>query len=706
MSTLQFLREKAGVLVAGVIGLSLFLFVVSDFFGGGRGTRLQMKKRNEIGSINGEYISYQDYEQRVQNLQEIYKLSGTTNIDEATAENIREQMWQQMVREKILDVQYDKLGIGVSPEELEEMVLGNEPHAIVQQLFTDRQTGQFNKSFLVNFLKSIEVNETAKKYWLFFEDEIVADRMNNKYNSLITKGLYITSKQAEFESSLASRTVDFSYILKNYMDIPDSTIKVSESEMKAYYSSHKVNYKKTAERDIEYVAFEITPSADDISQAEKWITNTKTEFAETTDLVQYINNTADNRHTGFYFPLTGIPDNLREFAKKENTKEVFGPYLENGSYKLARLLNVADRPDSVRARHILISPNQNLTLEQVRLKADSLVKVLKSGIPFQLVAMTNSDDQGSAQVGGDLGWFQEGRMVVPFNNACFTAKKGEITTIETDYGIHIIEVLEQSKRTKKYEVGIVDRKILASSVTTQKVYAEASKFAGNVDTYEKFTKAIADQNLTKRVVNNVTPQQKTLPGFEKPRLLIMSLFSAEQGKIIQDASEQAVFDIENKYIIAYCTKVSEEGVAPEKDVIGDIKYSIMKDKKAEIITAQLNKFKGESNTLEDISTKSGINKVSEAAQINFRSYSVDGAAGEPSIIGAASIADQSVVSGPVKGNNGVYLLTVNNVITAANEDVKLLKDRLMTTFQMRGAYEAYESIKKNANVIDKRYKFY
>ena len=202
MSTLQFLREKAGVLVAGVIGLSLFLFVVSDFFGRGRGQRMKQKKYYEIGQISGEYISYQDYEVRLQNLLEIYKLSGRTKIDEATTESIREQIWQQMIREKILDPQYKQLGIGVSTEEVDELVLGNNPHQIVQQLFTDQQTGKFNKSFLVNFLKQTEVDETAKKYWLFFENEIVNDRTNTKYNNLVSKGLYVTSKQAEFEKNL------------------------------------------------------------------------------------------------------------------------------------------------------------------------------------------------------------------------------------------------------------------------------------------------------------------------------------------------------------------------------------------------------------------------------------------------------------------------------------------------------------------------
>jgi peptidyl-prolyl cis-trans isomerase D len=705
MSALQFLREKAGVLVAGVIGLSLFLFVVSDFFGRGRGQRSKQKKYYEIGRINGEYISYQDYELRVQNLQEIYKLSGTTNIDEATSESIREQMWQQMVREKILDVQYKDLGIGVSPEELDEMVLGNETHPIVKQLFTDRQSGQFNKSFLVNFLKSIETDETAKKYWLFFEDQIVADRMNTKYNSLVTKGLYITSKQAEFENSLALRTVDFSYLLKNYSDVADTTINVSESDIKAYYSSHKENYKKTAQRDIEYVTFDITPSEDDKLQAEKWINNTKTEFASATDAVQFINSTSDTRHNGFYYPISGVPDSLKAFVKKENLKEVFGPYLENGSYKLARLLDASDRPDSVHARHILVSPKQNMTLEMVRQKADSLVKVIKTGLAFNIVAMANSDDQGSAQVGGDLGWFSEGKMVVPFNNACFTAKKGTLTTVETNYGIHIIEVLDLSKKVRKYEVGIIDRKVLPSSLTNQKVYAEASRFAGSIISYDKFNKAVAEQKLNKRVANNITPQQKTLPGLEKPRLLIMSLFQTEAGKIILDINQQAVFEIGDKYVVGYCTKVSEDGIAPEKDVKNDIRYSILKDKKADLISKEFNNVKGEGKTIEDASSKMG-GKVLEATQINFRSYSVPGAGVEPALIGAATIAEQNILSGPVKGNNGVYLINVNNVVKAKEEDAKLLKDRLMATFQMRGTYEAYEALKKKANITDKRYKFY
>jgi len=705
MSALQFLREKAGVLVAGVIGLSLFLFVVSDFFGRGRGQRLKQKKYYEIGQIGGEYISYQDYEQKLQNLLEIYKLSGRSNLDEATTETMREQTWQQMVREKILDPQYEKLGIGVSTEEVDELVLGNNPHQIVQQLFTDQKTGTFNKSFLVNFLKQTEVYENAKKYWLFFENEIVNDRQNTKYNSLVAKGLYVTSKQAEFDKSLSSNTVDFSYILKNYASLSDSSVKITPADIEAYYSKHKESYKRTALRDVEYVTFDVVPSDDDIKQTELWINKTKDEFATAPNPVEFINLSADSRYVGFYSPISAVPEKLKDFVKKEDLTSIYGPYIEDGSYKIAKLIAVADRPDSVHVRHILLSPNNTRSLEMVKHQADSLIKLIKSGTPFAALAMTNSDDKGSAQIGGDLGWFPEGKMVVPFNNGCFSGKKGDVKTVETTFGIHIIEILAQSKNIRKYNLGFIDRKIIAGSITNQKAYSEASQFAGTNATYDKFIKAIATAKMNKRVANDIAPQQKTLPGLDKPRSLIMALFQATQGKIVLDNSQQAVFEIGDKYVVAYCTKAQEDGIADIKAVENDVRFALIKEKKAELITAEFNKNNGVGKTIDEIARTMGLT-VQEATQVNFKSYTVAGVGTEPALIAAASVAKQGVVAGPVKGNNGVYLLAANNVTTAQGEDLKVVQNRLKTTFQMRGNYEAYEALRKDAKIIDKRYKFY
>ncbi|MBS1232175.1 MAG: peptidylprolyl isomerase, partial [Bacteroidetes bacterium] len=276
---------------------------------------------------------------------------------------------------------------------------------------------------------------------------------------------------------------------------------------------------------------------------------------------------------------------------------------------------------------------------------------------------------------------------------------------ETTFGIHIIEILAQSKTSRKYNIGIVDRKIIPGSLTNQRVYSEASQFAGTNNTYEKFNQAIAEKGLTKRVANDVTPQQKTLPGLDNPRNLIIALFQTENGKIILDNSQQAVFEVADKYVVGYCTKVQEEGIAPLKDVENDVRFLVTRDKKAELISAEFEKNNQPGKSLDDIALSMGLT-VQEATQINFRSYSVPGAGAEPALISAASASKQGTVTGPVKGENGVYMLAVNNTAASTGEDLKLLKERLTSTFQMRGSYEAYEALRKAANIVDKRYKFY
>jgi len=278
-------------------------------------------------------------------------------------------------------------------------------------------------------------------------------------------------------------------------------------------------------------------------------------------------------------------------------------------------------------------------------------------------------------------------------------------TAETTFGVHIIEILAQSKGTRKYLIGTVDRKIIPGSMTNQRVYSEASQFAGTNNTYEKFNQAITEKELTKRVANDITPQQKTLPGLENPRNLVISLFQTENGKIVLDNNDQAVFEVGDKYVVAYCTKVQEEGIAPVKDVENDIRFIVSKDKKSEIISAEFEKNNAAGKSLDDIAGSMGLT-VQEATQINFRSYSVPGAGVEPALISAASASKQGVVAGPVKGDNGVFLLTVNSITASSDEDLKLLKERLTSTFQMRGSYEAYEALRKEANIVDKRYKFY
>jgi peptidyl-prolyl cis-trans isomerase D len=706
MSVLQTLRERAGVLLAVVIGVSLLFFILGDFLGGGRGQNKKMKDYYEIAEIGGRSISYQEYDERLQNLIEIYKLSGTSNITEEMTESIREDIWNKMVMEEILGEEYHNIGLGVSSDEVESMVLGEEPHPIVQQLFANRETGVLDKSFLLNFLKSTEYDPQARAYWLFFENEIVDEKTSEKFNNLVSKGLYVTSKQAEFENRLTSRSVDFSFIMKQYSTVPDSIVSISRSDLEKYYNDHREEYRQEARRSMEYVEFEVVPSETDVLNTEEGINELIGEFRETQTPVQFINLSSDSRHNEVYLTIDEVPEMIRDFVREENTEDVYGPYLENETYKLARLIDVENRPDSVHARHILISPNAYRNMDMAQSEADSLLQLIRSGESFESVAIEFSDDQGSAQLGGDLGWFEEGMMVTPFNNACFEGKKGDLVMVQSDFGYHIIEILDQGGSSRKYHVGIIERAIQPSSATYQEKYAEASKFAGNNNTYQKFNEAVAEEGLNKKLASDVAPDQKTLPGLESPRPLIMALYESEKNDIVLDNSEQAVFELGDKFVVAYCTDVKEDGYAKLGDVESDVRFAVLREKKAEKISSDLSEQTRDLDNIEDIASVLDL-RVNEATNINFSSFSIPAAGVEPAVIAAASSGGEGFLSGPIKGNNGVFIIYVNNVISTEQEqDMELLRNRLIQTLQARASFEVFEALKEAADIVDKRYKFY
>jgi len=706
MSVLQTLRERAGALLAVVIGVSLLFFILGDFLGGGGGQTKKMKDYYEIGEIGGRSISYQEYDERLQNLIEIYKLSGTTNITEEMTESIREDIWNKIIMEEVLGEEFDNIGLGVSADEIESMVLGDEPHPIVQQLFANRETGVLDKSFLLNFLKSTEFDPQARAYWLFFENEIVDEKISAKFNNLVSKGLYVTTKQAEFENQLTSRSVDFSFVMKQYSTVPDSVVSISRSDLEKYYNDHREEYSQEAMRSMEYVEFEVIPSETDVLNTEEGINELLGEFRETETPVQFINLSSDNRHNEVYLTIDEVPDMIRDFVSEENTEDVYGPYLENETYKLARLIDVSNRPDSVHARHILISPNAYRNMDMAQNEADSLMQVIRSGESFEALAIEFSDDQGSAQLGGDLGWFEEGMMVAPFNNACFEGDEGDLVLVESDFGYHIIEILDQGGSSRKYHVGIIERAIQPSSATYQDKYAEASRFAGSNNTYQKFNDAVAEEGLNKKLASDIAPDQKTLPGLESPRPLIMALYESEQNDIVLDNSEQAVFELGDKFIVAFCTDVKEEGYAKLADVESEVNFAVLREKKAEKISDDLAEQARDLNNIEDIAAALDL-RINEATNITFSSFSIPAAGVEPAVIAAASSADEGFLSGPIKGNNGVFIISVNNVISTEQEqDPEVLRNRLIQTIQARASFEVFEALKEASDIVDKRYKFY
>lgn len=698
MATLERIRNRAGILVAVVIGLALFAFILGDLInsGGSLFNRAQM----EVAEIAGTSIPYELFQAKIDENENLQKLfSQQAALDEQAQIQIRERVWQDLLRTNIMQPQYDKLGLEIHENELVDMVQGNHIHPIIQQQFGDPQTGQVNKEYISMLIKNLDNDPRARTYWMYIEQEVIKDRLFNKYLNLVRKGLYTTSLQTK--KALADRTtkVDFEYAVAQYSSISDSTVKVSNSDMKDYYNAHQNDYKQQASRDVEYVAFPIKASDEDVKNAEEWINNLKAEFTASAEPKQLVSLKSDSPFDAKYYKENELPADFGSWAFSANIGEVKGPVYDGNSYKMARVLDYKMMPDSVKARHILVSPKgqSQEDYNAAKSKADSLVNVIRKNGNWSDLANQFSDDPGSKEKGGDLGWFPSGVMEQSFDEACFNNKKGEIKVVETRYGFHVLEVTDRGKESKKVQLAVVERKVAPSSHTTQTIYAQASEFAGLNKTYDKFNAAVTAKNLTKRYANNLLQNDRTIAGLESPREMIRWAFKTEKGEV------STVFEFGDMYVVAVVTNIREEGIAPLKQVADDVRIKAIREKKAEILTQ---KVKGSMKSGNIASIASSLNtKVERAEKVSFSSFTLPAAGIEPSVIGAATTSPEGKIVGPIKGNVGIFVLAV----TASNKedgDLNSEKFRLNNMYQSRAYYEAYEALKTNANISDRRYNFY
>jgi peptidyl-prolyl cis-trans isomerase D len=708
MATLQKIRNRAGVLVAVVIGAALLAFIAGDLLKSGGS--LLTSSRNEVAEIAGESVSIRDFQNRVNHTVEINKMmTGQSALSSEQLDRLREQVWQQLVQEIVMTQEYDELGISISPEELFDMVQGKNIDPMIRQMFQD-ENGQVDSKKIVATLKNLieaPAGTPQKAYWLNIEEALKTQRALTKYNTLIQKGLYIPSAYAQNISEANSKKVDFSYVVKKYSDIADSTIQVSGSEVKSYYEDHKELFKQTESRKIEYITFDVDPSADDYQYTEKWINDLKADFIAAENNAQFVELNSDTKFNGF-FQKDGeiLNKELNDFMFKAKKGDLYGPYFENETYKIAKLNDVKMLPDSVKARHILIRPI-NGDIKKAEAKADSIKNLLSKGAKFAAMAKQFSDDQGSAVNGGDLGWFGAKRMVKPFSDAAFNSKKNEIKVVLTQFGAHVIQVTKKSKAVKKVQVAIVDRKVEPSQKTFQKIYAEARKFAGNNQTREAFDKAIETENLTKRVAN-LRKNSQNVAGLENSRELIRAAYQTDDKEnILVNSEEAGVFEFGTKFVVAVLADIKEEGYADVQDVKNIIAREIRKDKKADIISKELTGNMKGSQSLLSVAQKENL-EVKDASNISFQSFQIPGAGIEPNVIASSALLEKGKISEPIKGNQGVYVILVNNVTKneLKKEDVANFKNRLEQGYQYRTNYQAFQALKENANVVDKRYKFY
>jgi peptidyl-prolyl cis-trans isomerase D len=707
MATLQTIRTKAGLLVAIVIGISLAAFILGDMFQGG--TSIFQGNRLEVGEINGESIQYPQFQQEVEKLGDIYRMNTQQNqLDEDTWVQVREQTWQSMIRDIVMNDVYKKLGITVSSDELFDMLQGTNLHPIVQQLFRNPNTGQVDRGAVVQFLRNLEtgVAPEQRQYWLYLEDQIVDERIQSKYNNLVGKGLFVTSLEAENSLKERNKQVSFDYIALNHNTVADSQVVATEKELRDYYDKNKENYEQERLREIEYITFPVEPSSGDFEAAEEWINEIVSDFASATDNATFVNSNSDVRFDETWYKKEDLPEDIATwiFETDAEVNAIFGPYFEDNAYKLAKLHAAEMMPDSVEARHILLQVNTQQELISQQALADSLKTAIENGSNFAELAMEFSADQGSAIQGGELGWFGRNMMVKPFEDAAFSNKVNEVTIVNSQFGIHIIQTTARGAESRQVQVAYLVRNVTPSTQTYQNVYAKASEFAGKNLTKEAFDAAVAEQNLNKRKAS-LRETDRKVGALENSRPLVRAAFESGVGSIIQDQQGSTIFDFGDNFIIATLVSATEEGVASFENVRARVELAVLKEKKGQFLVEKAKTAMNGKTDLETIASELGTT-VKNASNINFTSIQIPGIGMEPKVIGTATNLSPDQISQPVAGNNGVYIVKVITVNEGENQDITSEKTRLAQNLTFRATSQAYNAHREKAEVKDERTKFY
>lgn len=700
MSIITQIRNKAGLMVA-IIGLAILSFLLMDVFSGNG--IFSGPPSNTVGEIDGDEIGLMYFESRINEAVENYKINSQQDkIDDQTLGMLRENVWNELIREKVLGTSYQQLGLAVSAEELFDMVQGTNINPSVRQAFSNPQTGEFDRAQVVQFLRNLsEQPEDVQRRWFNFEKYIKSDRENQKYNTLVSKGLYVPKFFASNYNKNNTRQANGRFILMDYALIADSTVEVSEKELKAYYNNHKKDYENKDEiRAIDYLVFEVMASEDDDARALKQVVEIREQFANATNDSLFVSLNSDLPFDDNFVAQEALVSDVQKQLFAGITSGVSDVYREGDFYKMTKMISRTSRPDSVKARHILVRINEGEAAEVAKARADSLFELAKKG-DFAALAKANSADPGSAEKGGDLGFFAEGMMVKPFNDACFSGKKGDMVLVQSDFGFHIINITDQKGRKEVAKFATIANKIEPSTDTYRDVYAKAGKFLSSTKDAEAFEKNIEEQGLVKRSAEVIRVNDRSIAGMENSREMVRWAFRSEQGAV------SSVFEIGDKYIVASLVKVTPKGVKSFEDVKADIETKVKREKKAEQLLIRAKEAISKGGADMDAIARAAEGIVQPFGNATFQSNFLGGIGREPALSGVIFAMEAGTMSEGVKGDRGVYIVAVDAFSGYdENADLTASKQTISNQLASRGAAESFNAKKELIKLEDNRHLFY
>ena len=702
MAALGSLRRNSFVLIS-VIGMALFAFVIAGVFDGSG-----FQSQEPIGEVNGKNVSLTDFRNQVEFLKKSY------NFSELQALNTS---WDQVVRKEIFKQRMEQIGLESGKPHLDYFLTNNASFNTDERFLND--AGVFDIDKFTDFVLNLkDFNPQGYAQWTIQEQEFKNQINQNNYLNLLKSGINSSNYDGELEFLKSNLNADILYVKIPYSSIPDSLVTVSNAEIRSYINKNPDDFEQKPTRDFEYVVFEELPSPNDERDLRNKLSsllNDREEFnpvsnmnefvkgfKNTRDFEFYIDENSDIPFDSIYRPKGFFSTNHAQMIFNLSNDQIYGPYKDGGYMKVSRMLDKKQN-GNVRASHILVSykgsqnalPSIERSKSDAKIEANRILRLVRANPDnFSSLALEYSDGPSRSN-GGDLGFFQEGTMVKPFNDYVFNNSVGRIGVVETDFGFHVIKIVAKEDLAK---VATIALKNIPSNFTSDSIFNVTSKFEIELSKSNDLISSAESFEYESKSVTSITPLDHELPALGNQRNLVKWLFEKET-KI----GDYKRFDLgSGGYVLAQLTAVKEEGLMDVNSASLLVLPEIRKDKKAEIILKENKKYK----TIDDLSNDKNLEVVSVSA-INQNSPVVSQAGYEPLIIGNAFGLSPGETSDFFAGEEGVYMIKLMD-INKTNDLPTYLSFENQLSNKRRSAAESkiLESFKNESKIIDNRTLYY
>jgi peptidyl-prolyl cis-trans isomerase D len=700
MALIGSLREKMGVGVVIFVFVAISAFVLGDLLG----NNSVLLNDNSVGEIAGRSISLEEYQQAIKEREANYFVNFNRQPSDREMPTVRQQAWDMLILRYAIEKEFGKTGVKVTVDEIEDMLRGKNVNESVKQAFTNPQTGQFDPQQVTAYMQQLnrepETSESRIR-WEIFQRELKPGRERIKYENLLIKSTYVTTAEAELDYHKQNDVAEVKYLFVPYFSISDSAVTVTDADFKAYYNKNKERYKSEHTRDLKFVQFPVVASSSDSAAIKEEISKLASEFKTATDDSAFASLNSDNSNAFAKYNLGSLP----AFISKDElvVGAVKGPFIDGSAYKLVKVSKIdKDTISYARASHILIrwSDETDEAKKEAKEKARKILNDIKGGADFAQQAREHGTD-GSAQSGGDLGWFPHAEMVKPFSDAVFNASRTGVLNdvVETDFGYHIISVTNTKDNTS-YSVAVIEREISPSDASINEALRKAEAFAVELSGVEDFTAKAEKEGYTVYEGKNIGSSDRRINILSDARQVVQWLFrDAEIGKV------SSTFDLQELYVVAVMTGEIEKGYKPLDLIKEEITPAVKNEAKGKVIIEKLGALKG---SLEEIATAFGKDaSIYNMSDLKIASTNMTSVGFDPLAIGTAFSPEGGKRTKPFSADKGVLIVEMlNKTIAPAIADYSSYKTSLEQAATNKNTNGIAEAIKKNANIIDNRYKFY